>query len=113
MQPPFPILLLCLASTIPPLAAEEERTEDLPTSATYVPVVASTPGAGGSQFVSLLSIVNPHPFSLTVTAYYLPGGADNRGFRAAPRPIVFPANGSTRITAPIAALWGATGLGRS
>ncbi len=111
MRRTFPILLLCLASTIPPLAAEEERTEDLPTSATYVPVVASTPGAGGSQFVSLLSIVNPHPFSLTVTAYYLPGGADNRGFRATARPIVLPANGSTRINDPMAALWGASGLG--
>jgi len=111
MQRTFPILLVSLALILPAAAAEEERTAELPTSATYVPVVASTPGSGGSQFVSFLSIVNPHPFSLSVTAYFLPGGVDNRGFRATARPIVLPANGSTRISDPMAALWGATGLG--
>jgi len=105
------LLLVSFAAIPPAVTSEEARTADAPASATYVPVVASTPGVGGSQFVSFLSIVNPHPFPLTVTAYFLPGGVDNRGFRATARPIVLPANGSTRISDPMATLWGATGLG--
>ncbi len=107
------LALICLLTVISRLSsAEEERKADGPAvSATYVPVVASTPGVAGSQFVSYLSIVNPHPFAITVTAYFLPGGADNRGFRATGRAIPLSANGSTRIVDPMATLWGASGLG--
>lgn len=88
-----------------PARPEEERE----LTATYVPVVASTTDANGIRLVSLLSVANPHPFPMTVTAYWLPAGTDNRGFRATARPIRLPANGATRILDPLASLWRASG----
>lgn len=108
--------LASFAALLAPAAFASEQTtaralDGSAVSAAYVPVVASTTGMGGSRFVSYLSVTNPHSFPMTVTAYVLPGGVDNRGFRATARPITLPANGGIRINDPLASLWGTGGLG--
>lgn len=106
------IPLILTAILVVPAGAEIRiRPEDSVTvSATYIPVAASTSGAGDSRFVTSLALAHMHSFSLTVTAYLLPGGTDNRNFRASARTIVLPGNGGTRITDPLLALWGYSGL---
>ena len=79
-------------------------------SAAVVPAAASLYGAFGSHYVSSLSLANPHPFPMTVTAYILPAGADNTDYRASAKTIDLPASGGTRIEDPLATIWGASGL---
>ncbi len=92
-----------------------DRTERRPgdrrrAGAAYIPIVASTTDPAGVRLVSFLSLANPHPFPLTVTAYLLPAGTDNRGFRASAKTIHLVANGATRIADPLATLWGTSGF---
>ena len=75
-------------------------------SASVVAGVASTLGNGGTHYVSSLSLANPHPFPITVTAYLLPAGSDNSGYRSSARVIDLPAGGGTRIEDPLASLSG-------
>jgi hypothetical protein len=80
------------------------------TSASIVAGVASASGAGGARYVSSLSLANPHPFPLSVTAYLMPAGSDNTSYRASARVIDLPAGGGTRIEDPLVSLWGTSGL---
>ena len=102
------ILALLLASSA--AAQTRLRPKEAAVSASVVAGVASTPGQAGTHYVSSLSIANPHPFPLTVTAYLLPAGSDNTGYRSSGRAIDLPANGGTRIEDPLASLWSTSGL---
>jgi hypothetical protein len=79
-------------------------------SASVVPAVASVNGAYGSRYVSSISLANPHPFPLVITAYLLPLGSNNTNYQASARTINLPANGGTRIEDPLATLWSTAGL---
>src|SRR4030095_13971412 len=79
-------------------------------SASIVAGVASTTGFGGAYYVSSLSLANPHPFALTVTAYLLPAGSDNTNYRASAKTIDLPAGGGVRIEDPMVSLWNTSGL---
>lgn len=80
------------------------------TSATLVPSVASTGGAGGSHWVSSVSIVNPQNVSIVIRMYLLPANTDNRNYRSSERTVTIPAGGAVRISDPLRTLWGTTGL---
>jgi hypothetical protein len=86
------------------------RPREASVSASIVAGIASTPGQAGTHYVSSLSLANPHPFAVTVTAYVLPAGVDNSDYRASARTIDLPANGGTRIDDPLASLWSKNGL---
>jgi len=79
-------------------------------SASIVAGVASTAGLGGTRYVSSLSLANPHPFPLTVTAYLLPAGYNNANYGSSARTISLPAGGGVRIEDPLVSLWGTSGL---
>ncbi len=102
-------LLLGLACA----AAAQTRTQSQAAtllSAAVVPAAASLFGAYGSHYVSSLSLANPHPFPITVTAYLLPANSDNTNYRSGAKEIPLAANGGIRIEDPLAALWGTSGL---
>jgi hypothetical protein len=100
------LIALALAAT---LAAIRPHSTPL-VSASLIPAVASTPGQGGTHYVSSLSIANPHPQPLTVHMYVLPAGTDNSGYRASERTIVLPPNGGAKIDDPLATQWNRSGL---
>jgi hypothetical protein len=102
------LLALVLASAA--AAQTRLRPREAAVSASIVAGVASTPGQAGTHYVSSLSLANPHPFAVTVTAYVLPAGVDNSDYRSSARTIQLPANGGTRIEDPLASLWSKSGL---
>jgi hypothetical protein len=105
------LLLFGLAVTAPGLMGSGLRKKDsVLVSAAVVPAVASTNGAFGTRWVSSLSLSNPHPFAMTVTAYLLPAGSDNTSYRASAKTILLPANGGTRIPDPLVTLWNSSGV---
>jgi hypothetical protein len=101
--------VLALAATASPESGFRKKNAVL-ASATVVPAVASLYGAYGSHYVSSLSLANPHPFPMTVTAYLLPAGSDNTNYQASAKTIELPANGGERIEDPLATLWNTAGL---
>ena len=103
-----PLLALGLAASA--TAHTRLRPREAAVSASVVAGVASTLGNGGTHYVSSLSLANPHPFPITVTAYLLPAGSDNSGYRSSARAIDLPAGGGTRIEDPLASLWSTSGL---
>src|SRR5262245_42973219 len=95
------------------IAAAQTRLEPKGSSvlsASIVAGVASTTGFGGAHYVSTLSLANPHPVALTVTAYLLPAGSDNTNYAASARTIPLPAGGGVRIDDPLSSLWSTSGL---
>ena len=113
MNRPIAAALLLLASVLSPPAAtgsDLRRKDAVVLSAAVVPAAASLVGAFDSHYVSSLSLANPHPFPMTVTAYLLPAGEDNTGYRASAKTIDLPSSGGVRIEDPLATLWGTSGL---
>src|SRR5262245_53739114 len=107
----FGVVLLMLSQVPAGIAQTRLRCKETsPSSTSIVAGVASATGVGGARYVSSLSLANPHPFPLSVTAYLLPAGSDNTNYRASARVIDLPAGGGTRIEDPLVSLWGTSGL---
>jgi hypothetical protein len=107
------ILAIALAATLSAVNAAPGKLQLQSTplvSASIIPAVASTPGAGNTRYVSSLSIANPHPHPLTVRMYVLPAGSDNTSYRTSERTITLPAYGGTKIDDPLATQWNRSGL---
>src|SRR5215813_13248796 len=105
------VVLLMLSQVSAGNAQARLRCKDTSaSSASIVAGVASASGAGGARYVSSLSLMNPHPFPLSITAYLLPAGSDNTNYRASARVLDLPAGAGKRIEDPLASLWGTSGL---
>jgi len=91
-------------------AANRLRAQSRPSEFYFVPVVAHTEGALSSFFQSDLSIVNPQSASIIVTAYVLPGGADNTGYLATGKSFTLAAHSSLFLADVLKAQWGQQGL---
>jgi hypothetical protein len=86
------------------------RAQSRPSEFYFLPVVAHTEGDRGSFFVSDLSIVNPQSDSIVVTAYVLPGGADNTNYQATGKAFTLAAHASIFLPDVLREQWNVQGL---
>ena len=103
---PKSALLVGVLLAIPLRLAAQPR----PSEFYFLPVVAHTEGDRASFFVSDLSIVNPQSASVEVTAYVLPGGADNTSYQATGKAFTLAAHTSLFLPDLLKAQWGSQGL---